>query len=72
MARSTKRASRAVQRVPRAVERYWQHMVGSRSRKGRIPWEVFHRIKVRWPLQRPRLRRPSRVLQSMAVLCITL
>jgi group II intron reverse transcriptase/maturase len=63
---------RAVQRVHRAVERYWHKMLCSRSRKGRIPWEVFHRIKVRWPLQRPRLRRPSRVLQSMAVLCITL
>jgi RNA-directed DNA polymerase len=58
----------AVQRVHRAVERYWYTMLCSRSRKGHISWEVFHRIKARWPLQRPRLRLPSQALQSMAVL----
>jgi group II intron reverse transcriptase/maturase len=58
----------AVQRVHRAVERYWYKMLCSRSRKGHISWEIFHRIKARYPLQRPRLRLPSRALQSMAVL----
>jgi hypothetical protein len=58
----------AVQRVHRAVERYWYKMLCSRSRKGRISWEVFHRIKARFPLQRPRLRLPYRALQAMAVL----
>ena len=62
----------AVQRVHRAVERYWYKMLCSRSRKGWISWEVFHRIKARFPLQRPRLRLPYRALQSLAVLCITL
>ena len=58
----------AVQRVHRAVERYWYKMLCSRSRKGHISWEIFHRIKARYPLQRPRLRLPYRTLQSMAVL----
>jgi RNA-directed DNA polymerase len=58
----------AVQRVHRAVERYWYKMLCSRSRKGHLSWEVFHRIKARFPLQRPRLRLPYRALQSIAVL----
>jgi RNA-directed DNA polymerase len=58
----------AVQRVHRAVERYWYKMLCSRSRKGHITWGVFHRIKARYPLQRPRLRLPYRTLQSKAVL----
>jgi hypothetical protein len=57
---------RAVQKVHRATERYWHKMLCSRRRKGHISWEVFHRIKARFPLQRPRLFRPYRVLQSIA------
>lgn len=59
---------RALQRVHRAVERYWYKMLCTRSRKGYFPWEGFHRIKVRFPLQRPRLALPYRELQSLAVL----
>jgi group II intron reverse transcriptase/maturase len=59
---------RALQGVYRAVERYWYKMLCSRSRKGHFPWEVFHRIKTRCPLQRPRLALPYRELQSLAVL----
>ena len=59
---------RALQRVHRFVERYWHKMLCSRSRKGHITWEVFHRIKARFPLQRPQLFRPYRELQAIAVL----
>jgi group II intron reverse transcriptase/maturase len=59
---------RALQRVHRAVERYWRKMLSSRSHKGHITWEVFHRIKERYPLQRPKLYLPSRELQTIAVL----
>jgi hypothetical protein len=59
---------RAVQQVQRAGERYWHPMLCSRSRQGWISWEVFHRIKARWPLQRPRLRLSYQALQAMAVL----
>jgi len=59
---------RSLQRVHRAVERYWRKMLSSRSRKGRITWEVFHRIKDRYPLQRPKLYLPYRELQANAVL----
>ena len=59
---------RALQRVYWAVERYWYKMLCSRSRKGHFPWEVFHRIKARFPLQRPRLVLPYRELQAIAVL----
>ena len=59
---------RALQKVHRFVERYWHKMLCSRSRKGRLSWEVFHRIKTRFPLLRPRLALPYLKLQSLAVL----
>jgi group II intron reverse transcriptase/maturase len=59
---------RALQRVYRFVERYWYKMLCSRSRKGQFRWEIFHRIKTRWPLQRPRLKLPYRQFQAFAVL----
>lgn len=59
---------RALQRVHRAVERYWHKMLCSRSRKGSIVWAVFHRIKARFPLLRPQLVLPYRDLQAIAVL----
>ena len=59
---------RALQRVYRAVERCWQRMLGSRSRAGQITWEVFHRIKQRYPILRPKLFLPYRELKAIAVL----
>jgi group II intron reverse transcriptase/maturase len=59
---------RALQRVHRAVERYWKKMLSRRSRNGTIPWEVFHRIKERYPLKRPKLVLPYQQLQRLAVL----
>lgn len=58
---------RALERVARAVERYWRKMLSSRSRTGDIPWDVLHRIKTTYPLQPPRLRLPYRELQALAV-----
>ncbi len=49
---------RALQRVYRFAERYWHKMLSSRSRKGYVRWEVFQRIKQRYPLQLPQLRLP--------------
>jgi len=59
---------RAVQILHRFVERYWHKMLCSRSRKGQVTWEVFHRIKERFPLQRPKLHRPYAALQALAAL----
>lgn len=59
---------RALQKVHRFVERYWRKMLSRRSRKAYVPWEVFHKIKERYPLQRPKLSLPYRKLQSLAVL----
>jgi RNA-directed DNA polymerase len=59
---------RALQNVHRFVERYWHKMLSSRSRKGYVPWEVFHRIKARFPIQRPKLYLPYPKLQAIAVL----
>lgn len=59
---------RALQRVHRAVERYWHKMLCSRSRDGHLTWEVFHRIKTAFPLLRPRLLLPYAKLQPLAVL----
>lgn len=46
---------RALQRVHRAIERYWRQMLSSRSWKGEVRWQAFHRIKERFPLLRPKL-----------------
>ena len=59
---------RALQKVHRFVERYWRKMLNSRSREGRVTWEIFHEIKERFPLQRPRLKLNYVEFQSFAVL----
>lgn len=59
---------RALQRVHRGVERYWYKMLCSRSRKGFFPWTIFHRIKERFPILRPRLGLPYGKLKAIALL----
>jgi RNA-directed DNA polymerase len=59
---------RALQRVHRAVERYWRKMLSSRSWKGEVRWKAFHRIKERFPLLRPKLYLPYTELQTLAAL----
>ncbi|HEX2715814.1 MAG TPA: group II intron reverse transcriptase/maturase [Candidatus Acidoferrales bacterium] len=59
---------RALQRVHRAVERFWRRMLSSRSWKGEIWWKQFHRIKERFPRVRPKLYLPYAELQAIAVL----
>jgi hypothetical protein len=59
---------RALQKVYRAVARYWRRMLCSRSRDGQINWDRFNQIKERNPLLRPKLRLPHRELQALAVL----
>ena len=58
----------ALQKVYRFVEHYWRRMLCSRSRSGKIPWQIFHQIKERYPLQRPKLVLPYARLQQLAVL----
>lgn len=59
---------RALQKVHRAVERYWRKMLSSRSRSGGVNWEAFQQIKERFPLMRPKLYLPYSALQAIAVL----
>lgn len=59
---------RALQRVHRAVERYWRKMLSSRSWHGTIYWTHFQRIKEQFPLLRPKLYLPYMELQAIAVL----
>ena len=59
---------RALQRVHRAVQRYWHKMLCSRSRKGGITWDVFQKVTERYPLLRPKLHLSYRELQAIAVL----
>jgi group II intron reverse transcriptase/maturase len=59
---------RALQRVHRFVERYWRKMLNSRNREGKVSWEVFLKIKQRFPLQQPSLRLNYVQFQSLAVL----
>jgi group II intron reverse transcriptase/maturase len=59
---------RALQKVHRAVERYWRKMLSSRSRSGGITWEAFQQIKERFPLLRPKLYLPYGALRAIATL----
>jgi group II intron reverse transcriptase/maturase len=60
---------RCLLKVYRAVERYWQRMLRSRSwAGGRLNWDKFHQIKDRTPLLKPKLRLPYSALQALAVL----
>ena len=59
---------RALQRVHRAVERYWRKMLSSRSWKGVIAWVHFQRIKEHFPLLRPKLHLSYGELQAIATL----
>ena len=59
---------RRLQKVYRTVERYWRKMLSSRSRKGKVTWDAFQKIKARWPLQQPRLAISYRELQAFVVL----
>src|ERR1700720_43555 len=59
---------RALQRVHRAVERYWRKMLSSRSWQGQIWWKHFQQIKERFPLLRPKLYLPYSELQAIATL----
>ena len=55
---------RALQRVHRAVERYWRKMLSSRSWKGQICWEQFQRIKARYSAAATKAVSPLRGVAS--------
>ena len=57
---------RALQRVHRAVERYWRRMLSSRSWHGQVWWKQFQQIKERFPLLRPKLHLRYSELQAIA------
>ena len=59
---------RALQRVHRAVERYWRKMLSSRSWHGTVYWKQFQRIQAQLPLLRPKLYLPYREFQALAAL----
>ena len=59
---------RSLLKIYRAVERYWHKMLCSRSWASRITWDVFHQIKQRLPILRPKLYLPYKELQALAVL----
>ena len=59
---------RTLQRVHRAVERYWRKMLSSRSWPGTVYWKHFQRIKEQFPLLQPKLSLPYRDLQALAAL----
>jgi group II intron reverse transcriptase/maturase len=58
----------SLQRVYSNVERYWRNMLSSRSRAGQVRWDVFLRIKRKYPLQRPKLILPYVRIKQYAVL----
>ena len=59
---------RSLHRVYRFVERYWHKMLCSRSWAARLTWEVFHRLRDLFPLQRPTIRLTYQEMQACAVL----
>ena len=52
----------------RLAERYWRKMLSSRSQRGNIVWETFHKIRKSFPLRHPRLYVPFAKMQTLAVL----
>jgi group II intron reverse transcriptase/maturase len=59
---------RSLHRVYRFVERYWHKMLSSRSWAARLTWEVFHRLRDLFPLQRPTISLTYGQMQACAVL----
>ncbi len=57
-----------LQKIYRFTERYWRKMISSRSQRGNITWEKFQKIKETFPLRRPRLYVPYRMMKSYVVL----
>ena len=57
-----------LQKIYRFTERYWRKMLSSRSQRGNITWEKFHKIKATFPLRRPRLYVPYSMMKSYVVL----
>ena len=72
MATGLERIAAKTRSKPKSRFRSWMATVlcetTSRRAAHRVRWEVFHRIKVRFPLQHPRLVIPYGKLQSLAVL----
>jgi hypothetical protein len=60
------RAPRMLSRNEQPVERYWHKMLCNRSGAGRVTWDMFHQIKQRQPILRPKLYLPYRELQALA------
>lgn len=58
----------ALHRVYRSVERYWKKMLRSRIQKGWVTWEMYHKLKARFWLLRPKLAIPYGRLQGLAIL----
>ena len=58
----------SLQRVYRTTERYWFRMLSSRSWRGRITWERFHKIKKSYPVLRPKLHIPFNMMVQYAML----
>ena len=59
---------RTLHRLHRTCERCWRRMLSTRSQRGNVTWESFHKIKATFPLCRPRLYVPYARMQNLAVL----
>jgi group II intron reverse transcriptase/maturase len=59
---------RSLHKVYRFAERYWHKMLCSRSWAARLTWEVFHRLRDLFPLQRPKIGMSYQEMQARAVL----
>ena len=57
---------RSLQKVHRAVERYWHKMLCSRSWAGRLTWDMFHQIKQRQPILLDAVRALRRARQQLS------
>ncbi len=59
---------RTLHRLHRTCERCWRRMLSSRSQRGNVTWEQFHKIKRTFPLWQPRLYVPYSRMKDLAVL----
>jgi group II intron reverse transcriptase/maturase len=58
----------SLHRLHRACERCWRRMLSTRSQRGKVTWEKFHKIKKTFPLCPPKLSLPYSRMQALAVL----
>ena len=58
----------SLKKLYRFTDRYWRHVIGSRSQKGSVTWTRYTFLERVFPLQQPRIYLPHSMMEAKAVL----